>query len=64
MLLRDTAVRSRNKSIISVAAPRNHIQLDHTVAFWSSFYVKTFSRDAHGMHSDRIAELLRPSPRY
>jgi hypothetical protein len=53
-------VRSRNKGIISVTAPRNDIQFDHAVAFWSSFYVKTFSRNARAMHSDRIAELLRP----
>jgi hypothetical protein len=53
-------VRSRNKGIISVAAPRNDIQFDHAVAFWSSFYVKTFSRNSRAMHSDRIAALLRP----
>lgn len=53
-------VRSRNRGIISVAAPRNDIQFDHAVAFWSSFYVKTFSRNARAMHSDRIVELLRP----
>jgi hypothetical protein len=53
-------VRRRNPGIISVAAPRNDIQFDHAVAFWSSFYVKTFARNARAMNSDRIAELLRP----
>ena len=53
-------VRRRNPGIMSVAAPRNDIQFDHAVAFWSSFYVKTFSRNSHSMNSDRIAELLRP----
>jgi hypothetical protein len=53
-------VRSRNRSIISVAAPRNDIKFDHAVAFWSSFYVKTFSRNARAMNSERIAALLRP----
>src|SRR5581483_811238 len=53
-------VRSRNRGIISVAAPMNDIQFDHAVAFWSSFYVKTFSLNARSMKSDRIATLLRP----
>jgi hypothetical protein len=53
-------VRSRNKGIISVAAPSNDIQFDHAVAFWSAFYVKTFSLNARSMNSDRLAEVLRP----
>jgi hypothetical protein len=53
-------VRSRNKGVISVAAPSNDIQFDHAVAFWSSFYVKTFSLNARSMNSDRIAAVLRP----
>ena len=52
-------VRSRNRGIISVAAPTNDIQFDHAVAFWSSFYVKTFSLNSRSMNSDRIAEVLR-----
>jgi len=53
-------VRSQNKGIISVAAPAKDIQFDHAVAFWSSFYVKTFSTNARAMNSDRMAGVLRP----
>jgi hypothetical protein len=53
-------VRSQNKGIISVAAPAKDIQFDHAVAFWSSFYVKTFSTNSRAMNSDRIAAVLRP----
>jgi hypothetical protein len=53
-------VRSQNQGIISVAAPAKDIQFDHAVAFWSSFYVKTFSTNARSMSSDRIAGVLRP----
>jgi len=53
-------VRSQNKGIISVAAPAKDIQFDHAVAFWSSFYVKTFSTNARVMNSDRMAAVLRP----
>jgi hypothetical protein len=53
-------VRSRNQGVISVAAPAKDIQFDHAVAFWSSFYVKTFSLNARAMSSDRIAGVLRP----
>lgn len=52
-------VRNQNKGVISVAAPARDIQFDHAVAFWSSFYVKTFSTNARSMHSDRIAGVLR-----
>jgi hypothetical protein len=53
-------VRSQNKGVISVAAPAKDIQFDHAVAFWSSFYVKTFSTNSSSMSSDRIAGVLRP----
>jgi len=53
-------VRSQNPGVISVAAPAKDIQFDHAVAFWSSFYVKTFSTNARSMSSDRIAAVLRP----
>lgn len=53
-------VRGQNPGIISVAAPAKDIQFDHAVAFWSSFYVKTFSTNARAMSSDRIAGVLRP----
>jgi hypothetical protein len=53
-------VRNQNKGVISVAAPAKDIQFDHAVAFWSSFYVKTFSTNSRSMSSDRIAAVLRP----
>ena len=53
-------VRSQNPGLISVAAPAKDIQFDHAVAFWSSFYVKTFSTNSFAMSSDRIAGVLRP----
>ena len=53
-------VRSQNEGVISVAAPAKDIQFDHAVAFWSSFYVKTFSLNTRAMSSDRIAGVLRP----
>jgi hypothetical protein len=53
-------VRGQNEGVISVAAPAKDIQFDHAVAFWSSFYVKTFSMNARSMSSDRIAGVLRP----
>lgn len=37
------AVHSRNADIISIAAPTQSIGFDHAVAFWSAFYVKSFS---------------------
>ncbi|WP_244095821.1 hypothetical protein [Rhodoferax ferrireducens] len=53
-------VGGRNKEVISIAAPANDIQFDHAVAFWSSFYVKTFSLNARSMNSNRIVEVLKP----
>jgi len=44
-------VGSKNKDVISFAAPCNDIQFDYAVAFWSSFYVKTFSMNAKSMNS-------------
>jgi hypothetical protein len=54
------AVSARNKDLKSIAAPSNDIQFDHAVAFWSSFYVKTFSLNADSMNSDRIVGVLGP----
>jgi len=53
-------VGGKNKDVISVAAPSNDIRFDHAVAFWSSFYVKTFSINAKSMNSNRIVEVLKP----
>lgn len=53
-------VGSKNKDVISIAAPSTDIQFDHAVAFWSSFYVKTFSLNAKSMNSDRIIEVMKP----
>ncbi len=54
------AVSARNKDLKSIAAPSNDIQFDHAVAFWSAFYVKTFSLNADSMNSDRIVGVLGP----
>jgi hypothetical protein len=54
------AVSAKNKDLKSIAAPSNDIQFDHAVAFWSSFYVKTFSLNADSMNSDRIVGVLGP----
>jgi hypothetical protein len=54
------AVSAQNKDLKSIAAPSNDIQFDHAVAFWSSFYVKTFSLNADSMNSDRIVGVLGP----
>lgn len=51
-------VHGRNNNIISVAAPAKNIYFDHAVAFWSAFYVKSFSVNANSMKSDRIMEVL------
>jgi hypothetical protein len=54
------AVSSRNKDLKSIAAPAKDIQFDHAVAFWSSFYVKTFSLNSDSMNADRIVGVLGP----
>ncbi len=53
-------VGSKNADIISIAAPSTDIQFDHAVAFWSSFYVKTFSLNSRSMDSARIVEVVKP----
>jgi len=53
-------VGGRNSELISVAASATDIRFDHAVAFWTSFYVKTFSLNAKSMNSTRIAEVARP----
>jgi hypothetical protein len=53
-------VSAKNNDLKSIAAPSNDIQFDHAVAFWSSFYVKTFSLNADSMNSDRIVGVLGP----
>jgi hypothetical protein len=53
-------VGSRNMDLISVAAPSTDIRFDHAVAFWTSFYVKTFSQNSTSMNSSRIAEVAKP----
>lgn len=53
-------VRKRNKDIMSVAAPSKDIRFDHAVAFWSAFYVKTFSLNSKSMNSERIEQVLKP----
>ena len=52
-------VGGRNADLISVTAPARDIRFDHAVAFWSSFYVKTFSMNSESMNFRRIAEVLR-----
>jgi len=54
------AVTAKNKDIKSIAAPSKDIQFDHAVAFWSAFYVKTFSLNADSMNSERIVGVLGP----
>ena len=49
-------VHARNRGLISVAAPIKNIRFDHAVAFWSAFYVKSFSLNAQSMKSGRIVE--------
>lgn len=53
-------VGGKNKELISVAASATDIKFDHAVAFWTSFYVKTFSLNAKSMNSDRIIKVVRP----
>jgi len=53
-------VISNNKDVISVAAPSTGIQFDHAVAFWSSFYVKTFSSNSKSMNSIRMISVIKP----
>lgn len=53
-------VGGRNRDLISIAAPATDIRFDHAVAFWTSFYVKTFSLNAKSMSSARIAEVAKP----
>jgi len=53
-------VHGANKDIISIAAPIRDIRFDHAVAFWSAFYVKTFSLNSKSMKSDRVASVLKP----
>ena len=54
------AVHSTNPDIISIAAPIQSIGFDHAVAFWSAFYVKSFSLNSQSMKSGRVAEVLEP----
>jgi hypothetical protein len=53
-------VGSKNKDVISIAAPSTDIRFDHAVAFWTSFYVKTFSLNSRSMKSARIIEVTKP----
>jgi hypothetical protein len=53
-------VGSKNMDVISVAAPSTDIRFDHAVAFWTSFYVKTFSQNSKSMNSSRIVEVAKP----
>lgn len=53
-------VGSKNKNVISIAAPSTDIRFDHAVAFWTSFYVKTFSLNSKSMNSARIIEVAKP----
>jgi hypothetical protein len=52
-------VGSKNPDVISIAAPSNDIRFDHAVAFWTSFYVKTFSQNSKSMNSSRIVEVAK-----
>jgi hypothetical protein len=53
-------VQSKNEDVISIAAPTTDIPFDHAVAFWSAFYVKTFSVNPKSMSSKRIIDVFRP----
>jgi hypothetical protein len=53
-------VGSKNDNVISIAAPSTEIRFDHAVAFWTSFYVKTFSLNATSMNSARIIKVAKP----
>jgi hypothetical protein len=53
-------VGGKNKDVISIAAPATDIRFDHAVAFWTAFYVKTFSMNAKSMNSARIIEVAKP----
>ena len=50
----------KNKDVVSIAAPSTDIRFDHAVAFWNSFYVRTFSLNSKSMNSDRIIEVAKP----
>ena len=52
-------VGGRNSELISVAAPSEDIDFDDAVAFWSSFYVRTFKQNLNSMNSNRVAESLK-----
>ncbi len=52
-------VGGKNSELISVAAPSQDIDFDDAVAFWSSFYVKTFKQNAKSMNSNRVADILK-----
>lgn len=53
-------VGAKNADVISIAAPSTEIRFDHAVAFWTSFYVKTFSLNSRSMNSGRIVEVAKP----
>jgi len=52
-------VGGKNSELISVAAPAEDIDFDDAVAFWSSFYVKTFKRNAKSMNSNVVGDTLK-----
>jgi len=52
-------VGGNNSDLISVAAPSEDIDFDDAVAFWSSFYVRTFKQNAKSMNSNRVADSLK-----
>lgn len=54
------AVCSMNTGVISVAAFSRKIGFDEAVAFWTAFYVKTFSLNSESMNSSRIVQVARP----
>jgi hypothetical protein len=53
-------VGGKNEDLISIAAPSTDIRFDHAVAFWTAFYVKTFSMNAKSMNSARIIKVAKP----
>ncbi len=52
-------VGGKNSELISVAAPSEDIDFDDAVAFWSSFYVRTFKQNSKSMNSSRVADSLK-----
>lgn len=50
---------AKNRGMFSIAGPTTEISFEHSVAYWSAFYVKLFSENMSFVKNDAIAFALK-----